>query len=366
MEKFINKNKKILITIIAIIAVVLFVLNHLYGGEGRFVETGSMTIPRIAHAATLLNDGRVLITGGYCVDTYGHIVKNSSKTAEIYDPKTGKFSLTGNMNLGRAYHTSTLLNDGRVFIFGGSGKSRAELYDSKTGKFTLTSKNTLKPINAYTVRHFALVMKDSKLLIVCARAYRGGTWLEIYDPRTSKFNLIGKTNLYHASQQAVLLPDGKVLIVGGFKRQQAELYDPITNKFTLTGETMGTFNDFIATLLNNNKVLLIGYHNIIDLYDIKTGIFTASRSTIKGKCGSGCTATLLKNGKVLILGANRGKQELYDPVRDKFVDTKRVKLSSFWHTATLLNNGDVLITGGSKRRGWWNVASSNKAMLYKY
>src|SRR6202140_4950839 len=91
---------------------------------GSFVRTGDMTTPRYNHTATLLIDGRVLITGG----TGGQGISS----AELYDPSTRSFVPTGSMTVGRWGHTATLLRDGKVLIAGGSGSPSAELYDPET------------------------------------------------------------------------------------------------------------------------------------------------------------------------------------------------------------------------------------------
>lgn len=92
--------------------------------SGRFQPTASMSVQRESHTATLLRDGRVLIVGGQrglnrCCPNF-----EALRTAEIYDPGTGTFSATGSMNEARVYHTATLLADGRVLITGGVGGSR--------------------------------------------------------------------------------------------------------------------------------------------------------------------------------------------------------------------------------------------------
>src|SRR5262249_30297851 len=75
---------------------------------GTFSRTGPMSTFRNDHTATLLKDGRVLVTGG------GGEAYASSTSADLYDPQTGTFTKTGSMHTGRWLHTATLLPDGRV------------------------------------------------------------------------------------------------------------------------------------------------------------------------------------------------------------------------------------------------------------
>src|SRR5579862_1772399 len=97
-----------------------------------FTDTGSMTTPRQFHTATLLTNGKVLITGGRGAPAAG-------ASAELYDPSTGIFTNTGRMTAPRSLHTATLLPSGQVLIAGGdSNGGSAELYDPATGTFTRT------------------------------------------------------------------------------------------------------------------------------------------------------------------------------------------------------------------------------------
>src|SRR5262249_28048151 len=101
---------------------------------GTFIPTGNMTAPRGGHTASLLVNGKVLITGGR---------SDGSASAELFDPVTGTFSATGEMITPRRGHTATLLADGRVLIAGGrlnndSPLASAELCDPSTGTFTAT------------------------------------------------------------------------------------------------------------------------------------------------------------------------------------------------------------------------------------
>src|SRR5262249_41261891 len=93
---------------------------------GTFTVTGSMMRPRAGYTATLLRDGTVLMAGGDL----------APESAELYDPFTGTFAPAGNMVVPRTIHTATLLVDGRILIAGGgtidgrsfSATASAELY----------------------------------------------------------------------------------------------------------------------------------------------------------------------------------------------------------------------------------------------
>jgi hypothetical protein len=90
--------------------------------------TGSMAQARTAYTATLLPDGRVLVTGG----DYN---ANTTATAEVYDPATGTWQAAGPMPRPRSSHTATLLANGQVLVAGGmsANSAPAVLYGRKIG-----------------------------------------------------------------------------------------------------------------------------------------------------------------------------------------------------------------------------------------
>lgn len=164
---------------------------------------------------------------------------------------------------------------------------------------------------------------------------------------------------------ATLLPNGQVLIVGGYHRgtggiAQAELYNPTTGTFTTTGSlTTGRYSAS-ATLLNNGKVLIAGGQNTsgrlasTELYDPASGTFTASGSL---SCACGFVPTLLPNGMVLFSGgfdSTSGRAlataELYNPSTGTFSPTGSLKVARAGPSSTLLPNGKVLVAGGVVHR----------------
>jgi hypothetical protein len=101
----------------------------LAGGSGTWSGTGSMTTARTNQTATLLNQGQVLVAGGYSGGNGGHYIAS----AELYNSSTGQWTATGNMSHGRSAHTATRLPNGQVLVAGGNGNNNttlasAELY----------------------------------------------------------------------------------------------------------------------------------------------------------------------------------------------------------------------------------------------
>ncbi|PYE53158.1 Kelch repeat-containing protein [Deinococcus yavapaiensis] len=309
------------------------------------------------HTATLLPNGKVLLTGG----------SNEQTATELYDPATNTFVAGPNMTVNRREHTATLLPNGKVLIAGGFHigdpyASRAtDLYDPVT--------NTITPGPTLTVGrydHSATLLQNGKVLIASGQGL-GGTILtstELYDPNTNTVTPGPTTIAARYSHTATLLPDGKVLIVGGDgtngrRWNTTELYDPATNTFAF-GPTMSTGRTVhTATLLPNGKVLIAGgvgddYLRTTDMYDPLTN--TLSRGPDMNSIHTWHTATLLPDGKVLMLGGitvdsayNEFLQEVtesYDPGANNFTVGPNILRARSFHTATLLSNGNVLVAGG--------------------
>jgi hypothetical protein len=348
-----------------------------------FHPTGEMETERAAHTATLLANGKVLITGGF--NNTGNLA-----TAEIYDPATGTFTSTGAMIASRSLHTATLLangpaaTNGKVLITGGSDDlgddidfTTAELFDPTTGTFTATG--AMKEKRA---EHTATLLANGKVLVA------GGTAdnvAELFDPATGTFTSTG--NLIVGGRwgcTATLLNDGTVLIAGGrdaenvfeaFPLNNAELFNPATGTFTATGAMTDFRYGHTAALLNSGEVLLAGGINgnalqDAELFDPTTGNFSATGLMSTARVHQ--TDTLLNDGTVLVAGGftfttlsgGIATADVFDTATNMFTPTGRLGTPRFLHTATRLNDGQVLITGG-QANGTVPTVFAKSAELYK-
>ena len=234
---------------------------------GTFSMTGSLSCA-CGFSATLLANGMVLFTGGINGST-------ALTTAELYNPTTGTFGLTGNLNVARAGPSSTLLGNGKVLVAGGvyyTGTSpnlvpnylaSAELYDPTTGTFTLTG--SLK--TARTSETTTLLPNGDVLLAGGQNAGANGGYLssaELYNPATGKFTNTGSLNTPRILHTAHLLSSGKVLIVAGNHfgpLASTELYDPASGTFSNAASLNTPRQGHASALLTNGQVLAAGGNN---------------------------------------------------------------------------------------------------------
>ena len=327
-----------------------------------FLSIVTLNVARVDMTMTVLNNGMVLVAGG---SNTGGV----TATAELYNPATRTFTLTGSLNTARYNHTATLLDDGRVLIAGGADANSnklasAELYEPANGTFTPIG-SMIAPREQPTATH----LQNGKVLIAGGNGLTAAlNTAELYDPTTQAFTPAGTMNVTRRLATATLLNDGTVLIAGGVASRgailtTAELYDPETNSFTLTGPLMSARAAQTATLLNSGMVLIAG--GVVpngaadvplasaELYDPATRTFAPTGSLIAARTDA--SATLLNNGTVLFAGGDGPgnpsfvpltSAEIYDPEAGTFTATGSLGVARVTQAAPLLENGMVLLAGG--------------------
>jgi len=330
--------------------------------------TGNLNSSRCGHTATLLASGKVLVVGGSDGECTS-IKSNTLDSAELYDPVTGSWSVTGRLKQPRTGHTATLLPSGLVLVVGGSVASAtsfetigtAELYDPDAGDWKSTGN-----LIAQRSSHTATLLQNGAVLVAGGREGNSSALdafdsAELYDPSTGTWSRTGNLVTGRSAHTATQLQNGKVLVAGGVRAgRSAELYDPVGGAWTRTGDLNEGRSDHTATRMQDGRVLVASGDNPYDDYGGDPGTAeiydpgTASWSNTGnlGAIRNGHTATLLPSGKVLVTGgvyfSARKGAELYDPVSRTWIPTGNVSTPRFFgHTATLLSDGKVLVAAGA-------------------
>lgn len=229
---------------------------------GSFTTTGSMTIGRDEHVAVLMNNAKVLVAGG-TADVEGRFLKSS----ELFDPTTSSWSVTTDMTTHRSRHAALLLPSGKVFVCGGQGGpdglmagKKTEEYDPSTGVWS-----ALGDMNTSRSSHVAVLLNSGKVFIT------GGKSSELFSPATGGFALVPEdippARTSRRGHTAVRLPNGDVLIFGGALEGFGEGYSAIQNRYSdlannytmLLPNVPKAFRGWCrAVLLDNGKVLVVG------------------------------------------------------------------------------------------------------------
>jgi WD40 repeat protein len=296
------------------------------GPMARRLKGRSLAALALVVLAVVLAAGVLFVGGRVPGSSIGSSPGTTTPSSALTKAPVGTFSPTGSLAFAREMHTATLLLDGRVLIAGGGDHCTPSPDKASAGCLSLAS-------------------------------------AELYDPKTGTFSPTGSMARARLDHTATLLPDGRVLIAGGYDGSNplalAELYDPKTGTFSPTG-SMGIDRMFAtATLLPDGRVLIAGGSSLLganwqvdasaELYDPKTGTFNPTGSMTSALTFH--TAAALSDGRVLITGGSTESQilasaEMYDPKAGTFTVTGSLAFARDLHTATLLPDGRVLIAGG--------------------
>jgi hypothetical protein len=278
----------------------------------------------VAFTATLLASGRVLVVG------YG---------ARLYDPALERWSPAGDMAISRGYHVAIRLKDGRVLVAGGNTQippytPPVEIYDPSSNSWSTAAPMDpgLEKSPSDTFR--AVLLRDGRVFFLNGYTATAGifnptskTWSDVRAPMRGLYSDYTIRAGYR-NFSATLLSNGKVLVAGGSLDNggtvRPEVYDPATNRWSLTPPMLHDRQGHSATLLANGLVLVSGGTDssrvggvtaTAELFDSATNRWSLTGGMAVAR--SGHTATLLKNGKVLVVGGqflgNLRSVELYTP-----------------------------------------------------
>src|SRR6266567_8241826 len=205
--------------------------------------------------------------------------------------------------------------------------------------------------------HAATLLADGRVLVAGGIIFGGRlvASAELFDPASGTWTATGHMTEARSGPAAVLLADGNVLVVGGGTADgsstgSAELYDPGSGTWIGIGSIPGGAIDpaYLATVLADGRVLVLGTGSA-ELYDPASRTWKPAGDTNAGPYEPNDTATLLADGRVLVAG--HGTAGLYDPATGTWTATGSMIDIREFHTATLLRDGKVLVTAGIRNSG---------------
>lgn len=274
-----------------------------------WAASGIMNSSRAIFACCQLADGRIFACGGY------NAALSVVSSAEIYDPATGVWTaVTAPMHSGRIYHTATLLQDGRVLITGGSSAigsgalSTAEIFDPVAGSFTVTT----GAMSIARTDHTATLLPDGQVLVAGGDDYAVLTDVaETWNPTTGLFTVVGVMGHPRTQHMANLLSNGKVLIIGGrinsfVPSETCEIFDPGTGLFSSAASMPLALFRHVATTVESGDVLVYSGANgtagtaTVLLYSTAQQIWYTLPSLVTARAYA--AGAMLPNGRVIIVG----------------------------------------------------------------
>jgi hypothetical protein len=294
---------------------------------GSWQPTAPMNRLRMNHLAVRLLDGRVLVVGG---DSRGNL-GDERGTAELFDPATGTWSMTGGLVVPRAGFTATLLPDGRVLAAGGvdvadNTLGSAEVYDPAAGTWRLTG-SLVEP----RLMHTATALPDGRVLVVGGMTddfFMTTTGsAEVFDPTADTWSAAGSIDARWL-HTATLTDEGKVVVAGGYISvpgrggwyvdsdvDSTAIFDPAAGTWSHAGELNYSRHAPLAARLRGHGVVLFGGQ--VGLTPIP-----------------GYTVAPVELAELLLPGGTQWREALSPPVS-----------SSHYHSATELADGSILFLG---------------------
>ncbi len=326
-----------------------FMGTRAFAQAGGWTYTGNLQVARMSPLVTRLKDGRVLVAGGYRYDSQAddYLWINSS---EIFDPTLGTWSLTG--NIGGINSSATVLANGKVLALGQGVPT--QLYDPESGTWTNTSDPSL-----VFGGHREVALPDGRLLMV------GGYRAEIYDPNSGVWSMTTAPRTPRFGHTLTILANGKVLLAGGshwfnyppHSLTSTEIYDPANGTWNYSGNLNTGREGHAAGLLSNGMVLIAGGSicgdsscslplKSAELYDPATGLWTNTGNLNTPRAAF--TFLSLANGKAFASGpySDTETPEIYDFAAGTWTRIPTTNRRRYGAALIALANSNVLSAGG--------------------
>lgn len=283
----------------------------------------TLSEPKWSHEALTLADGRVLIAGGRNAQSPAAPGARVLSSADLFDPQTNTFTPTGSMQVARRDPSLVLLDDGRVLVTGGGpgvsisttmGLDSAEIYDSKTGTFRLLSSK----MSSLRIFHHAIKLPDGRVLVAGGSQGPGFNnalkTADIFDPKTETFAPAAEMHTSRLVPAAVLLRDGRVVFAGSFNNppfrigNEAEVYDPAANTFTPVEKIFfhGQGDQYPVRLLDGTAMFPGGVNtrsqiaSTVYLYRPEFNDFVTTDSALFAR--KSCKTVVLPDGRPVLIG----------------------------------------------------------------
>jgi hypothetical protein len=303
-------------------------------GGGEWRPTGNLNVPKRGYEGALLTDGRILIAGG----------QGDGNAYEIFDPATGMWARSS-MSVTNTVHTiGMLLPTGEVlYVTGFSGL----IYDPPAN----TWRNSAASFS-WTEYGAGTLLKNGKVLLMynCRDA-------KLYDYESDAVTSTGSSPVEHRTAVEVLLPDGKVLVMGGSLLSACDFYDPGSGTWSSAASMSYSRERFVGVLLPPpwKKVLVAGQGSFMgsecEIYDIVSNVWSRT-GDLSDPDRRATSMVLLPSGKPMIIGSDYSNTcEVYDPVSGQWSFDNSMMNARGHFSAVVLPTGKVLAIGGINLSG---------------
>lgn len=317
-----------------------------------WTEAAPLNAARYGHTTTLLNDGRVLVAGGS--DAAG----TPLASAELYDPALNRWTSVASMTIARSGHGAVLLGNGLVLVTGGSTVTTptktAELYDPVANAWRSAGTMTL-PRSA----HSQTFLADGRVLVAGGYTPNADPYqvyansAELYDPVPNTWTSTGSMQTRRVVHTATLLPDGRVLIAGGANYAEyvgtAEIFSPTTGTWTSAGAMSDRRYGAAAVTRPDGTVLVIGGANFFGRL-ATTAIFNPAGGWTAGPVMQSArfapVAVAMGDQRILVAGGHANSSLVSAEILDPAASPGQWTPVASLHTARYSAGSAVLLQDG--------------------